>query len=160
MFRYPRFFPRGKRVRQVVELVDVPSTLLDVLGAPPLPGAEGVSLVSTVFGRPPRGAGYAVSEFGRHARAVRLGSFKLVLSSRGPDRLYDLSADPKERSNIIASRPIARRACEVVLGEALGTPRKTARLSGAAPGATRYWARDAAIDPKLEKKLRALGYIH
>src|SRR5690606_3792025 len=110
VMRLPGLFEPGKKITEVVEHVDLTPTLLDVLGLPPMPDAEGRSLVPLVRGKPDRRPYYAVIEMLDRRRAVRVGRFKLLLGE-GLEHLFDLEADPGENENLIASHPIARRTC-------------------------------------------------
>jgi len=135
LFRSPlvfRFAPRFARaVRdEVVEHVDVAPTIADVLGVPPLPDAEGSSLV----GLERRVRPHAAVLFGRpKKRAVRVGPFKLVVDSRGQRQLYDVESDPDQKRDLLRSRPIAARLAEIALGEGLGNPRRADRLADHSP---------------------------
>ena len=157
LLRYPRLLPVGARVPEIVGLVDIAPTMLDLLKVPLIKGMEGISLLPTIFGRPPLGESYEVAEYQERGRMVRLGSYKLVLR-RDRETLYDVVQDPAETRDLRSSRPVARRACELYLGEALATPAKAGRLAGRA---TRRLlrAKEAVIDPKLKRQLEALGYI-
>ncbi len=157
MLRYPRLLPRGERVPDVVGLVDLTPTLLDMLRVPHIKGMDGISLLPTIFGRPPLGESYEVAEFQARGRMVRLGAYKLMFG-RDRERLFDLERDPGEQKDILHSHPVARRACEIYLGEALGTPTKSARLAGT-PRRRQHRAGDAKMDPQLKRQLEALGYI-
>lgn len=155
---------RGRRVDDVVSLIDLASTLIDLVGATPPDGFGGRSwLRPRVDVDPPeallerlaphwssrevRGRGvYGVAEWG-----LRQGPWKLVMDEQRV-RLFHLPSDPKETSDVANVHP-------EVTGYLAG---RVARLS---PGLTRYGDEPAVIDPgggvdrDLTEALKALGYI-
>jgi arylsulfatase A-like enzyme/cytochrome c-type biogenesis protein CcmH/NrfG len=128
--------------------VDVAPTLLDWAGLPPLPAADGRSLLTALRGRElPDAPAYAESHFA----AVNLGwaplsawrtrDLKLI---RAPTpELYDLGADPGERTNLA---PNDARAA------ALAKP-LDALLAQQAQTSTH------TIDVEERQRLAALGYL-
>ena len=102
--------------RGVVSHVDLAPTLLELAGLPePLTGWQGTSLAASVRdgSEPPAhpvamevGVTPGVPTVPQHA--IREGSMKLITSlsdERVADALYDLEADPRERSNLARQRP-------------------------------------------------------
>jgi len=97
------------RLREPVGLVDVVPTLLDLAGYQPpgLPQVDGRSLADLVTGRradnPDGGFAYSEMVLDRYvshrARALVRGRWKLI-EHDGLDELYDLRADPTERTNL------------------------------------------------------------
>lgn len=157
LLRFPRLLPAGQQIKVPVETVDLAPTLLELLGADPLQVVEGSSLLPTIFGLPSLGESYAVAEQTERGRAVRVGPYKLVVR-KASERLFNLEEDPAESQDLMESHPVARRACEIYLGEALATPSKSARLSGAARR-RKMVGGDSPMDDQLRKQLEALGYI-
>jgi arylsulfatase A-like enzyme len=119
--------PKGRVVTQPTRLIDLGPTLLDLLGLPALPGAEGSSVAPWIRGpRPdePRDV-YAV---GRGVFALRRGAWKYIWRApltrtrvvegkeiRVMEELYDLESDPQEHRNIAARRPeVARELREAL----------------------------------------------
>ncbi|RMH39038.1 MAG: hypothetical protein D6689_17830, partial [Deltaproteobacteria bacterium] len=156
--RYPPLFPAGKRVADPVEDVDLAPTILEVAGVDPIPGVDGESLVPLVRGGRVARPLYAVAEFLDHARAVRVGRWKLIRGAGGASELYDVEADPTEKTNRADDAPIALRLCEVMLGEAIATPTKRKRLEERSR-VRKFESGNANIDPELRKQLEALGYL-
>lgn len=130
-------------------LVDVSPTVLDLLGAPPLPGVDGVTLRPVLEGEtsPSRPAlvetrlpwlyfGWAPLE------ALRYDDWKLIVAPR--PELYDLVEDPGETANRIDDE---RRRARSLIGEL--------RRLGSRPAA------DAAEvdDPETLARLQSLGYV-
>lgn len=159
--------PGSATVPNLVELLDVTPTLLDLLGLDAPPHLHGVSLLPVIaradsthpgdLGNKP-----AFSEYsGNPIHTVQLGSWKLVLNPQGvsPDcivdappghyplgkvELYDLAADPGETHNLAAQNPAKVTELAALL------ERRFAGLSARGK---------QEIDPKLKEELRALGYV-
>jgi arylsulfatase A-like enzyme len=105
----------GRRVDAVASQADIAPTVLDVLGLPPLPRAEGRSLKPALLGGTDAPApAFAMSmegqsRFSRLSRgryAMIDGRYKLELSlDGGASALYDLEADPQESRDLSARQP-------------------------------------------------------
>jgi len=145
----------GGRLHTTVRLVDVFPSVLELLGVAPPAGAQlaGVSLASALRGeRPvPEPVTYAESlvpllNFGwSDLRVVREGRWKYIQAPR--PELYDLEADPDERTNLAAAQPQRTDAMRGALGQILDAERKAGAVNG------------GAVAPDLIEKLGALGYI-
>lgn len=156
--RYAPAFP-PQRVDEIVEHVDFAPTLVDVLGVDPMAKADGTSLLELVRGQDVRRPSYAIVEMLHGRRAVRVGSWKLVRSAEEDwVRLFDLSTDPGEKTEVAAEHPIAFRAAEVYLGEGLGMPVKRERVRDVAARRS-FKATKAKISPAARRGLEALGYF-
>jgi len=154
-----------RRVDQIVETVDLLPTLLELLDVevPADRAVQGGSLVPLLRGEPgqPRAAfSSARSDEKRHAdRGYRLDPLRRVYCVRskrwklirypGIDQdyveLYDLRDDPEERVNVLQRFP---DVAEEYLGLLDG-------WLGDAGGAIA----EPELDPEVEEKLRALGYV-
>ncbi|MFN3197338.1 MAG: sulfatase [Bradymonadia bacterium] len=161
IMRYPSAFPEGARISSVTEHVDLAHTVTDVLGVPPMADTEGQSLVP--YGsaapkglEPPYALSFARGYIER--RALRVGPWKLIEHDTGMQDLFEVTADRLERHDLADDRPIARRLCELLLGEALAVPDKADRLKGEAL-VKRFSAQDAVVDEATRAHLEALGYI-
>ncbi len=138
-----------RRVGEVVRLVDVMPTLLELVGLP-VPPMDGVSLVGLMGGR---GAGpgreaYAESMYPARfgwspLRTLREGRYKLIEAPR--PELYDLERDPFETRNIHAERAGVAQAM-------------TARLQTIAQGGPEP-AVGAEVPTDVRDRLQALGYV-
>jgi arylsulfatase A-like enzyme len=165
----PFLIEPGVRVRTTVSNADVWPTVLELVGLPPLPGADGRSLVPLVLaaagaggadGAPPERPVFAQLERGwgrpeaRNAASlvsVTDGNLRLLttLSGRKPARLFDRAADPTEKRNLARSDPeTAVRLRALVDGYA----RSTKPPWGVAP-------REVELDELRLNHLRALGYV-
>jgi membrane-anchored protein YejM (alkaline phosphatase superfamily) len=125
VLRVPLLFAgRGIAPREApesVSLLDVAPTLLELVGAAPLAGAEGRSLAAAIRGEPlaerPTLAETVRAE--RPRRAIVDGRYKLVYGARARTySLYDLDADPLEQHVITDEHlDVTRR-----LAAAMGAP--------------------------------------
>lgn len=158
LMHFPGLFPAGGRVQEVVENVDVTPTIIDALGLEPMANADGQSLLPLVQGKPVQRPSYAVSEFLDNRRSVRVGNWKLMRSSSTWLHLFDVVSDPDEQQDRSEDSPIARRMCEVHMGEALATPDKSKRQQDITIR-RKFEAGEAKIDPQTRAQLEALGYF-
>ena len=142
--------PRGRRVAAPGSLVDVAPTLLALLGAAPLEHAQGASLLALLRGDDagaPRERPLYFQWGADHARGVRLERWKFVqIADRG--QLFDLAADPRERTPVTGAPPAERMARELLARYEQGIP----AVAGTAEGG-------AVVPERTEKALRALGYV-
>jgi arylsulfatase A-like enzyme len=166
--------PAGLRVDAPVGLLDLAPTLLELLGAPALPGAMGRSFAALLRGEEPEAAWrerplfaetWFVRGFGAEgpkpvtqpSYAVQAGSRKLVrLRTADGFRYayYDLALDPGERHDLYAADPRAAADLRALLDAypEQAAARRRALLGAPAEG-------DAGVGPEREAQLRALGYL-
>jgi len=104
LVRAPEFAPR--RVSDLVELIDVTPTILELAGlasVPEVSGFQGRSLVPALAGSSFSKPKLAFSRtlWAKPRYSVRGERFKLIWDSRtGASELYDLESDPKERATL------------------------------------------------------------
>lgn len=157
VMRLPGVVPSASRVAVAVSLVDVLPTVLDLLGLPPPPPVDGVSLVPLLHdppGRLERAAVYAEAPPFAETGIARLSAVMTATQTclyRGPSstyECYDTIADPREK------RPLdlepADRVHETL---ALLDDFRRTKASVAAAAAT------LPPDPGQQERLRALGYV-
>jgi arylsulfatase A-like enzyme len=143
----------GRVVEQQVGLIDLMPTVLDVLGAPADQTLQGRSLVPLMRGDSLPDVpvlGEASQTPGR--RAVRTGAWKYVTGGPEPTQLFDLAADPGERTNACAARADTCAALETTLREIRETLADAAHRSGLPPPPP------AEVDAETRERLRRLGY--
>jgi len=139
--------PAGVRIATPVSLVDIAPTLLGLLVASPIDGAQGRDLSTTLArATAPDERPIYFSWMGKTGQGVRLGRWKFVADgSKG--LLYDLERDPFEQ-NPLAARPGDRELVEA--GEIADREQQ------------RRYATDTREAPSVRaavrKSLRALGY--
>ncbi|MFS0725402.1 sulfatase-like hydrolase/transferase [Paenibacillus sp. 1P07SE] len=126
IIRWPGRIAQGLRVSEFVyNLLDVPPTILECLGAEAPPGSHGRSLLPLLSnGRASKTAGwrqeivstYNGQQFGLYSqRMIRDERWKYVWNPTDLDELYDLREDPHELTNQISNhelRPIVRHMRE------------------------------------------------
>ena len=154
----PSRFAEPRVVDDLVGLVDIAPTLLDLAGVDPLAGVDGQSLVGALQGRP-LDAGRdvlshvdgSVDKRPGDVAALRRGRFKRIRSSVDrTDSLFDLEADPGERTDASAKAPLARSEIGALLDARLARPRAAASDPAASP---------ARPSEATGERLRALGYV-
>jgi arylsulfatase A-like enzyme/Tfp pilus assembly protein PilF len=109
--RYPPRIAAGSKFEGLISSVDLAPTLLELMGLPPMPGAQGESCAARILGKDTteREAVYAESFFGQ--RAYGWGPLRTLRSSAekfvdGPEpELYDLHRDPAETINRAPDEP-------------------------------------------------------
>lgn len=145
MARWPGHVPAGRVDEEtVLAAVDLLPTLCAIAGAAVPKGItlDGEDMAGALAGRPASRRGPLFWEYGRNEKffsyprdpserspnvAVRDGPWKLLVNADGSRaELYDMSADPGERSNLAEARPeIAERLTRQALAW-----RRTERLGG------------------------------
>ena len=147
----PGVLPEGAGVDGVVRGVDLAPTLLDLAGLPGLPEPDGISLLAHLAGRRDDDAGPAYVE-SYHPRfwwgaqellGMRSGRWLFVEAPR--PELYDVTADPSEKTNVAAAHPAEL--------DALRQRLRGWNAGGAPPAA------GGRLDAETERRLRALGYL-
>ncbi len=157
----------GLVVETPVENLDIFPTVLDLIGLPPLPNAQGRSLVPLMVaaarGGPPPAELAERPSFAELDRtwgqpkkdpspivSVELGRWKLIQSALDPAEvaLFDHQTDPGEAQNVVASHP-----------EALGRLRQLAQQHVAAARQASVQPEHVEVDPARLEQLRALGYV-
>ena len=106
---WPGVFPVTTRVPQVVSLVDLVATLVDVAGAEPVDLLDGNSLLPLIRGDSSNWKDEAFSEL--HANGIsrpmamlRRGRYKFNYSLDDPPELYDLVEDPGELHDLASDQ--------------------------------------------------------
>ena len=151
---WPGVVPEGKRIGDVVSLIDVFPTVAELIGLEAPAPASGRSLVPLLRGQPmtPRAvlaATYRPEAF-TDKQAIVSDGFKYIHSwspEREWEELYDLEDDPDELADLIASRGEVAGRLRAALEE---------RLSASAQGTAAH----AALSEADRDRLRALGYLH
>ena len=152
--------PTGRNASPLAHL-DLLPTMLDLAGVPIPAAAHGRSFASLLRGEATElserlrvsGSWTLPAGFSVPAFALRSGSWKLMRVTRDGeviDRLYDLAADPSERSDVGAREVERTRALSLLLTRYQAEAGRAGAPSE--PSAV-------PLDPEREDMLRALGYI-
>jgi arylsulfatase A-like enzyme len=162
--------PAGRRVTDLVSLVDAMPTLLDLAGVSPPRDLDGTSLVATLRDGTPLPERTLFAEARARRRwirpkvgetwnpplvAVRSPGTKFIVhrpehGEAGPPLRFDLKSDALERSPQTV-KGAERTALDALVDDYLG--------GRVAPGALRPPDAPESLDPKLRERLRLLGYL-
>ena len=98
---YPGQIPAGRHIGEVVSLVDLVATIVDIADAPSTGPLDGDSLLGLLQGQDANWKDEAFSEYLAHGVArptamLRRGRYKLHYSLGDLPQLYDVEADPNE----------------------------------------------------------------
>ncbi|MEM7130127.1 MAG: sulfatase-like hydrolase/transferase [Chloroflexota bacterium] len=101
LMSWPKGLPEGRRVSEVVSLVDLVATVVELAGASDLGRMDGDSLLDLAHNRDEEWKDMAFSEYLAHGvirpmAMLRRGRYKLNYSLDDPIELYDLEDDPGE----------------------------------------------------------------
>ncbi len=143
----PGLVPAARSVEDVVSLVDVTPTLLDLLGLDEAADVEGRSLVPRLVGEPIEDDGVRFAELqtgDTQVVAARSADTKWI-GTPGAIEVFDVEADPGETKPL--DDPARRRRGEELIA---------AYLRKAVPSPERS---DQALDGDTIRKLEALGYV-
>ena len=142
--------PAGTTIGAMVRLADVAPSLVELLGAPPLPGAKGLSVRPLVAGEQDAPRTAYLETLATHFDwrwsplfGIRSATRKYVRAPR--PELYDLLADPGETRNLASAEPGLTAELDRALDERLGDR-----------GSTRP---NLALDAAERARLEALGYV-
>jgi len=128
IIRYPDLFPRGKKINDIVQTLDIFPTILDLLSINNIDvwrQNQGISLIKIIEDKEKRF--FALSEhqkpllsfermlridpnydfriWNRWIKALIIDKYKYIWSSDGRDELYNLEKDPLEQRNLIDNMP-------------------------------------------------------
>lgn len=115
--RYPRLFPKGKLVDELVINQDLAPTFLDLAGLPAHPGMHGRSFKALAQGNKPADwrtsfLAYYRKELGDTptCHGIRTEDAKLIVYPKNPEwtEVYDLKSDPYELQRLPADGPLAK----------------------------------------------------
>ncbi|MFH1467493.1 MAG: sulfatase [Pseudomonadota bacterium] len=107
MMRLPGF-ARRQDIEAPVRLVDVFPTVFDALGLEGPKGVDGQSLLPLMRGQPEELPIFSETDYRLfvHHRMTRRGDYKLILDlADGEKELFDLEADPGEKTDISSQNP-------------------------------------------------------
>ncbi len=147
-----------RRVATPVQHIDLLPTVLEYLGLPASPEAEGRSFLALAAGADPAPGGPAPPAFshlhldGPVYASIVDGEWKLIQrrveGKPAYNRLYRWTVDPRETEELSPTMPIRTAVLSAKLEE---------RLAGSDG---RIEPQAIELDPDLERELRALGYLN
>lgn len=137
VMRWPGHITPGQRVESAVALYDLPPTVLDLIGLPPLANVRGRSLVPALAGQALEPKPILIE--GKSIRGLVDWPFKYIRRDglfewmrpdrcgepwrRVPEELYDLVKDPEERHDLAGGRPDRLVASRMTLASLMPKPR-------------------------------------
>jgi arylsulfatase A-like enzyme len=147
----------GRRIRDVVQSIDLAPTVLDYLDTSLPESFQGGSLLDLLNGqrRSEPGIAYAERPVDHHT-ALRFPQKTRLMAMRTPDikyicdvkektqELYDITSDPTETTNIYLDKPELAKTCYKRIRDTLSEPVET---------------KVTDLDPKALEQLKSLGYV-
>ncbi len=154
IIRQPGGAGGGRRVQEVVSLIDLMPTLLLRARISPPAAAQGRNLASLLDGDDGGATGTSFAggvKWNPELRSLRAPDWKLIADgTSGSAQLFDLAQDPHEQHDLAATRPSERDALagrlDAHLRDLAGRP-KPSPASG-------------AVSDEMKQRLEALGYAH
>ncbi|MCC6848340.1 MAG: sulfatase [Deltaproteobacteria bacterium] len=131
-----------------IQLTDVMALVLERLGVPRPDGTQGA--VPPKLGRPLMAESYVLAALYPYGDwfAIFDGDWKYMWNSQGASALYDLAADPREETNLLAADPERAASMERAMRQYLAD---LPRAQGDGPGGN--------VDDATREALKSLGYI-
>lgn len=108
LVHYPKLFPAGTIV-EGADTLDILPTLMDAVGQPIPPEAQGESLLPIAQGV---GRGYprpSIASQYEFAHAMRLADWKVRVGGSAIPALFHVEKDPYEKTDLADKRPVERR---------------------------------------------------
>ena len=164
----PRSLSSPRKIGAPVRNLDIVPTVLDYCRLPLPEGLNGQSLRSGIerggLAERPAAMESNTPEKGVHLVGYRKDGFKIIYRRGGPKELYDLTADPHERVNLLtAEDPLAAGTSidTVAVQQEQELRRELLTLYGMdRVDDLLYTYRRRDVDPQNLEKLKALGYVY
>ncbi|MBX3250350.1 MAG: sulfatase [Myxococcales bacterium] len=151
----------ARRVPTTVSTVDLSPTIVDMVGAPPMPGIAGRSLVPLMQGGVRPGVEFAAAEFLDERRIMYAGRWKFFVRGNLTASMFDLERDPHEHNQLdVNAHPIAARYLRTLQGQYLAATDRSNWLAAEQRRGVQLQGGDVQMDGELERQLRELGYIN
>jgi arylsulfatase A-like enzyme/Tfp pilus assembly protein PilF len=142
----------AKSIPDLVRHIDIAPTILDWLGYPADPGMQGKSLIPLLEGKEKqKRLAYSESKFGElhygwsPLESMTSRDFKYIHAPRA--ELYARKQDPGELNNLIKEKDSIAKQLNAQLQDILKSD------------STQSLQSTTKVDPEMEEKLRALGYV-
>lgn len=169
VIRFPRLFPKAQRVEHPVQTIDLASTILDVADIQAMPSAGHSLLPSSPYPPVLAFAEYGVprsphprwlkrfglrqedlSKYQRGFTSVRDDTHKLIVGTDQSVELYNWRQDPNEECNLAGEKP---DVVECLVRTLEDWWVENGSGLGGDPSLT------SVVNPQVEERLRALGYL-
>ena len=156
LVRYPELIREPRVIDEMALNIDVAPSVVDICGAPPLPGAQGMSYKPLLEGKPVRWRHSWMYEYNfekefpytPNVRGVRTDDWKYIHYPNGdtqPDKylaeLYHVKEDPLEKTNLIHDPAAQDKLAEL--------KKELRRLQEATGG----WPDHMPVNPELRMEL-------
>lgn len=161
IIRPPGGMTPPKRVKDLVEVLDVPATILDFLNLPPFPAAQGESLCAYLDSTPAASKDSVVySEVDEivNLYALRSNDWKIIYNPKDIENetqgyeFFDLQKDPNERNNLSFETP----EFDEFRGRFESFRKGLDAMSDSLKGSVDM---GGELDPELMEALRQQGYL-
>ncbi len=137
LVRWPQIFPQGKRIKTLVQSIDIYPTLLQIIGMEDKVQSNPYSLSLLEVLKEERKSRYIFAQYKSNTALLKGlkkkypefntakydqdflmtsdGQYKYIMSSTGQRELYDISSDFQERRNIIGTDSTLERKMDKIL---------------------------------------------
>lgn len=161
VIRFPNQAWAGKRIEEMVRLLDLMPTLMDYVGiwpfSPITDVMQGQSLLPLLHGGSlAKPIDYVITEkYSRQGDKLQIGlrnaNWKYIHDEwKGATELYDMKADPQEKINVIEQQPAVAAHFKMLVGQRLAQIDKSSRNIEAVT---------VTEDLAVKSRLEALGYM-
>lgn len=161
LFWAPDHVPEGRVSEELVSLIDIPPTILELARIPPPRGIPGRSLVATMYGDPPSGTRVRFAEgLQKNVRmvAARTPTHKWIWHDDGsPIQIYDLRSDPAEENPL--DDPVLLAEGQALIEAYLSQDDDRAARAATKAARKLQTAEESILDQSTRQKLEALGYV-
>jgi arylsulfatase A-like enzyme/TolA-binding protein len=153
IIRYPSLIPKGEVISAQVRTVDIMPTILALLGISIKEKIDGLSLLPLIQ-KEKRNKREAFSETYPCLKSLRTEELKFINNLKKEEKeFYDLSKDPKEKTNLIGEREEAKIFDQNLANWMNSQEELLASLPKSRPTSK------IEIDPEVRERLRAMGYL-
>jgi len=169
IIRYPEKIPENRRIKNVVESIDIMPTVLEFCGIKPTDKTSGTSLKPLLEGKELK-KDFGVSEWNNSIFILKTSGWAYIYNPKGiwptdprfevgeypvaKEELYNIKLDPKQKNNLVSKN---REFADTLRAKVMTW--MTSTLS------KEEWSKEFKVEekPKLTKKmeeaLKSLGYI-
>jgi choline-sulfatase len=150
----PGVLPAGKRIKEMVRLIDIMPTLLDELGIPAESGMQGRSFKEIIAEDSPAQSVPAFSEAVKKTpqkKSLYLGNWKLIATPGAKTHeFYNIADDPLEQKNIYTQYPTRVRELAGLLTEQMTQNHQLGLKTD---------TKEIPLTTEQYERLKSLGYV-